>query len=269
MSKELAGYTTVRTGGRANAEIVTDTSGLTVRGDELVIGRGSKLLVSDRGVQNKVLVMRNEKTEVRGNLLIAESGTPLPKLARLAAESGLSGLEWACGIPGSLGGAIVMNAGAYGGEIASVLVSVDVLTAEGKVTIAAKDLAPTYRKMHGLPRGVITSAALKLEHGNKDNINGLMREFTEKRKARQPVGHTFGSTFRKIRDNSAGYYIEKAGLKGLAVGRARVSEKHANFIVNEGNSAADVRALIDIVKLKVYAETGERLTEEVIYIGEF
>ncbi len=263
----LVGFTTVRVGGEAETVIVKDASALKFRGDEVVIGRGSKVLISDKGL-GKVLIMRNVGASVRGNLITAESGTPLPLLSRIAAESGLSGLEWACGIPGSLGGGIVMNAGAYGGEISDVLVSADVLTSRGRVTVSAKELDPTYRKMRGLPHGVILSATLALTAGSLE-VKNLMRLYAEKRRASQPSGHNFGSTFRKIGGVSAGYFIEKAGLKGYAVGKAHVSEKHANFIINDGDSASDIRALIDIIKLKVYAACGERLTEEVIYLGEF
>lgn len=269
MNGQLSAYTTVNAGGNADIETVTDSSRIKLRGDEIIIGRGSKLLVSDAGVRNRILVMRNEKTEVRGDVIIAESGATLPRLSRMAAEAGLSGLEWACGIPGSLGGGIIMNAGAYGGEISDILVSVDVLTADGKITVPAKELDLAYRHTYGLPAGVITSAALKLAHGDGEKIKNLTNALAEERKQAQPAGHTFGSTFKKIRDLSAGYYIEKAGLKGYRSGNARVSEKHANFIINEGASAADLRKLIDFIKLTVYNKLGERLTEEVIYIGEF
>ncbi len=268
MNRRMSEFTTVGVGGEADIEIVREATSLKFRG-ETVIGRGSKILVSDGGISGRVLVMRCDKVSVRGTFITAESGIALPRLSRIAAECGLSGLEWACGIPGSLGGAVVMNAGAFGGELSDLLVSAEVLTESGVVTVTADMLRPQYRRTVGLPRGVILSATIALTEGDRRKIAERMRCFAERRAATQPVGRTFGSTFRRVGGVSAGYYIERAGLKGYAVGGARISDKHANFIINEGGSAADIRSLIEIAKEKVRAEFGVTLTEEVIYLGEF
>lgn len=265
----LSDYLSVGAGGEANIRIVTDASVLRPTGRETVIGRGTKLLAPDGGVDGEVWVMRNVRAEVHGREIVAESGAPLPVLAWLAADAGLSGLEWACGIPGSVGGGTVMNAGAYGGELADVLERVEVVTPNGTCVLRAGELSPAYRRMGGLPRGVISTVTLRLASGDRAKIRSAMRKNNESRLASQPSGRTFGSTFKRVGNVSAGYYIDRAGLKGLRIGGASVSEKHANFIVNEGGSAADVRALIERIKAEVSGKFGIALEEEVIIIGEF
>ena len=169
----------------------------------------------------------------------------------------------------SVGGGVVMNAGAYGGQIADVLDFVEVLTPFGVVRMRGTELVFSYRSCRGLPRGIITKAGFALTGGTREDIEARMRELSAKRKGSQPSGRTFGSTFAKAGDVSAGELIDRAGLKGLRIGGARISEKHANFILTDGGTAADVRSLIDTVKLKVYARFGVKLEEEVRYIGEF
>ncbi|MBQ7227741.1 MAG: UDP-N-acetylmuramate dehydrogenase [Clostridia bacterium] len=265
---KMSDYTSMRTGGVARAQIVTDTSFLKYN-KQLILGLGTNTLFSDEGYDGEVLIMRNSSFQIDGNVVTAESGTPLPILSRAVAQSGLSGLEWACGIPGSVGGAIVMNAGAYGGEIADVLLSVDVLTFGGKVTVSASELTSSYRTIQGLPDGVILSAKFALKTTSAETVKRTMQSFAEKRKASQPTGRTLGSTFKKANGKSAGKYIDEAGLKGYRIGGARVSEKHANFILSEGGTSADVRKLIDYIKLRVYATFGVKLAEEIKYAGEF
>ncbi len=265
----LSEYTSVRLGGYAFGEVVTDFGSLKLSGDEIVIGRGTNLLASDLGVTEKVIIVRAANLSVSGNSVVAEGGVPLPLACRAAAEAGLSGLEWACGIPGSAGGGVVMNAGAYGGEISDVLNFVEVLTPRGVVRLNRGDLDFSYRSCKGLPRGAIVKAGFALVPGDRDKIKARMRELNIKRRKAQPSGRTFGSTFSRVGDKSAGELIDKAGLKGLRIGGARISDKHANFILTDGGTATDVRNLIDTVKLKVYARFGVKLKEEVGYIGEF
>ncbi len=265
----LSEYTSIGVGGSAYGEIVTDFENFRPNGDEIVIGRGTNLLASDFGTDRRVVIVRSSGVSFSSATVIADGGTPLPLVCRFAAEAGLSGMEWACGIPGSVGGGVVMNAGAYGGQIADVLDFVEVLTPFGVVRMRGTELVFSYRSCRGLPRGIITKAGFALTGGTRADIEARMRELSAKRKRSQPSGRTFGSTFAKAGDVSAGELIDRAGLKGLRIGGARISEKHANFILTDGGTAADVRSLIDTVKLKVYARFGVKLEEEVRYIGEF
>lgn len=266
----LADFLSIGTGGEAEVQLVTDAEQLRPTGGEIVLGRGTNVLASDRGVRGRVIVMRNSFIGVRGNRVYAGAGAALPAVVRAAAESGLTGLEWACGIPGSVGGGVIMNAGAYGGSLGDRLTRVEVLTDGDIVSVPARDLDFRYRGVGGLPRGIVTAAEFGLRQGEVGAIYAKMREYAETRRLAQPGGRTFGSAFARVGDKSAGWYVEQAGLKGRRVGGAHISEKHANFIVNDGGAtAADVRALLDVMKLTVYARFGVRLTEEVKYIGEF
>ena len=266
----LADFLSIGAGGEADIEIVTDASELKVTGGEIVLGRGTNVLASDRGTARRVIVMRNSCISVRDNFVYAGAGAALPAVVRAAAESGLTGLEWACGIPGSVGGGVIMNAGAYGGQLGDKLTRVEVLADGDTVSVPARDLEFAYRNVSGLPRGVITAAEFCLKKGDVAKIYEKMRGYSETRRANQPGGRTFGSAFAKAGGKSAGWYIEQAGLKGRRVGGAKISEKHANFIINDGGATAtDVRTLLDVAKLTVYAKFGVRLAEEVRYVGEF
>lgn len=266
----LADFLSIGTGGEAEVQIVTDVAELRPAGGEIVLGRGTNVLASDRGVDRRVIVMRNSFIKVRDDRIYAGAGAALPAVVRAAAESGLTGLEWACGIPGSVGGGVIMNAGAYGGQLGDRLTRVEVLTDGEIVSVPARDLEFVYRSVSGLPQGIITAAEFGLRSGEVGAIYAKMREYAESRRLAQPGGRTFGSAFARVDGRSAGWYIERAGLKGRRAGGAYISEKHANFIVNDGGAtAADVRELLDVMKLTVYARFGVRLTEEVRYIGEF
>lgn len=266
----LAEFLSIGTGGEAEIEIVTDAAELRPRAGDVVLGRGTNVLASDGGVSGRVWVMRNSAIGVRGCSIYAGAGATLPAVVRAAAESGLSGLEWAAGIPGSVGGGVIMNAGAYGGELGDVLSRVETLTDGDVVSTPAHELTFEYRRTTGLPNGIVTAAEFRLKNGDVAAIYEKMRGYNEKRRASQPGGRTFGSAFKRVGDESAGLYIDRAGLKGRRVGGAVVSGKHANFIVNDGGATAgDVRALLDIVKLTVYGKFGVQLQEEIGYIGEF
>ena len=200
--------------------------------------------------------------------LSADSGISLARLADTACKNGLSGLEFAHGIPGTLGGAICMNGGAYGGEMSQVITSVTALfPEEGIQTLSGEALQFGYR--HSLfterPDAVVLHAELRLQPGDPEEIRARMRELMGKRKASQPLEYpSAGSTFKRPPDNFAGSLIEKCGLKGLTVGGAQVSEKHAGFVINLGGATcADVRELIRQVQERVMNETGIRLEPEV------
>lgn len=242
----------------------------------IAVGNGSNLLVSDNGIDACVICLGKDFSEIRlidDETVFAESGASLMKLCRFALENGLSGLEFAYGIPGSCGGAAFMNAGAYGGEMKDVLVSVDVLTKEGKIlTLQAEELKLGYRTSIVPTEGyIVLSARIALSGGKKDEIRAKMEELREKRVTKQPLEYpSAGSTFKRPEGYFAGKLIQDTGLKGFSVGGAQVSEKHCGFVINTGNAtAADVQSLIGEVIDRVRKTTNVTLEPEVKQIGEF
>lgn len=235
-----------------------------------LIGRGSNLLFPDEGLKGITVVTTALTEEVWGEYhLQAEAGCSLARLAQEAAEQGFSGLEFARGIPGTLGGAIVMNAGAHGGEIQNVLHLVKVLTEDGKIeTLGKKDLSFGYRECSLRGKAWILAAELKFKPEKKETIKAQMAENLAKRKAAQPLElPNAGSVFRNPLGDSAGRLIEQAGWKGKGIGGAQVSPKHGNFIVNVGNAtAADVLALIQAIQKDVLEKYGVELKTEVQYV---
>ncbi len=238
-----------------------------------VMGNGSNLLVSDLGISGVVIKIGSNMSNmtVENNIVTAEAGARLSALCSLCLEHSLSGLQFAWGIPGTVGGAIFMNAGAYGGEIAGVIDTCTYLTADGEiVTVNADELELGYRdsifKRNG---GVILSATFKLNLGNKNEIRLEMDGLIERRKLKQPLEFpSAGSTFKRPEGNFAGTLIERAGLKGVSVGGAEVSQKHAGFIINKGGATcSDVRRLIEKVKEEVFLQNSIKLETEVIFIG--
>lgn len=261
----LDGFTTLGIGGKADITVISETAQLAGIKHPAVIGRGSNLLISDDGVAGNVVVMRTSEFKIEGESITADSGVMLPVLAQAAAARGLSGLEWACGIPGSLGGGVMTNAGAFSGSISDILESV---TVYGIGEIGREDILMSYRHTSGIG-GVITKIKLRLRQGDKGEIKSRMREYAYRRSSTQPKGRSAGSSF-KGGEKAAGWYIDNAGLKGLRRGGADISEKHANFIINNGGAtAADIRFLLNICKIKVKRTYGVSLEEEIIYLGEF
>lgn len=237
-----------------------------------VLGKGSNILVSDSGFKGvAVCPLLMNKITVNGNEITAEAGVSLTALCLKAAETGLRGLEFAYGIPGSLGGAVFMNAGAYGGEMSQIIKSAEYISSDGEIkSVSASDIGFGYRtSLFKTDGGVITSATLRLENGDKNEITALMNGYTEKRRAKQPLEYpSAGSTFKRPEGNFAGALIEKNGLKGVRVGGAMVSEKHAGFIINYDNATAeDVKGLMTLVSETVLKEDGIKLEPEIIYIG--
>lgn len=276
-------HTTFRAGGPADWFVIPETA------DELkavlsacrkagepwyVVGNGSNLLVSDAGVRGVVIhTGRFDRLEVSGKSLRAGAGVLLSKAAGEALKNSLAGLEFAAGIPGSVGGALVMNAGAYGSEMRDVLKSVTVLTESGQVkTLPAKELELGYRTSSILRNHyLVLEAELSLAEGDPEAIHGRMRELAERRREKQPLEYpSAGSTFKRPAGYFAGKLIEDAGLKGFSVGGAEVSEKHAGFVINKGNAAAaDIYSLCMEVKRKVFEQTGVALELEVKLLGPF
>lgn len=239
----------------------------------MVIGNGSNLLVSDAGIEGVVISMgRNAGSiEIDGNKICVEAGAMLSTVANIAAENGLAGLEFASGIPGSIGGAVYMNAGAYGGEIKDILVSAKVLTEDEQiVTMTAQDLDLSYRHSTLMSTGgIVLSAIFKLQPGDADEIKAKIAEIREQRVAKQPLNFpSAGSTFKRPTGFFAGKLIDDAGLRGYKVGGAQVSEKHCGFVVNTGNATcADVLQLMLDVDEKVFNKYQVHLEPEVRIIG--
>ena len=240
-----------------------------------VLGNGSNLLVSDEGYRGLVLQLyRNfNDIQVNGETITVQSGAMLAAVARTAYQTGLTGLEFASGIPGTIGGAVVMNAGAYGGEMKNVLKEVTVLTKEGEVlVIPAKALELGYRTSVIPKNGwIVLGTVLQLKKGDQEQILARMEELKEQRITKQPLDlPSAGSTFKRPEGYFAGKLIMDAGLRGFTVGGAQVSEKHCGFVVNRGNAtAADVWKLICEVKRRVKEMTGVELEPEVKLLGDF
>lgn len=237
-----------------------------------VIGKGSNLLVSDKGIEGVVVTTEPlNKIEVEGIRITAGAGATLSAVCNAAAGADLSGLEFAFGIPGSVGGAVYMNAGAYGGEIKDVIESVTALMPDGNVvTIDNNDLGLSYRKSIFSSNGaVVLSATFCLKQGETEKIREDMNEILRRRKEKQPLEYpSAGSTFKRPEGNFAGTLIEQCGLKGKSVGGASVSRKHAGFVINTGKATAkDVLLLIEKVQNTVFSETGIKLEPEVLFVG--
>lgn len=234
----------------------------------LVIGNGTNLLVTDSGVRGVVIHLGEgfAGAQAEENRILAQGGITLARLAVLAMEHSLAGLEFAHGIPGSLGGAVVMNAGAYGGELKDVIKSVRVLCPDGGVrTFAAQDCDFSYRHSRFDEGYIILGAEIELSHGEKGEISARMRELMSRRSASQPLDRpSAGSTFKRPAAGYAAAMIDEAGLKGYRIGGAAVSEKHAGFVVNLGGASFDdVIAVMDHVQKTVLGLTGTMLEPEV------
>lgn len=273
----MKNHTTFRIGGPAAYYVRPDTQEELIRAVLLcrresvpwyVVGHGSNLLVSDQGYDGVILSTeglcrcRVEEMDMR-----AEAGVLLSRAARAAAEESLTGLEFAAGIPGTVGGAVVMNAGAYGSEMKDVLLWVKVLDGEGRVlTLEADRLELGYRASCVIGKGyVVLEAGLRLKRGEREAIYAEMEELASRRREKQPLEYpSAGSTFKRPEGYFAGRLIDDAGLRGLAVGGAQISEKHCGFVINRGDAtAADVEELCRQVTLKVREQFGVELEMEV------
>ena len=237
-----------------------------------VMGNGTNLLAPDEGLERLVVRTAGEMNAVQlldETTIEADAGISLARLALFAQSAGLTGLEFAHGIPGSLGGAVFMNAGAYGGEMKQVVNEVTVLTDDGIARVPAEKCDFGYRRSaFSDGKSVILGAKLRLSKGNQDEIGAKMAELMAKRKSSQPLEYpSAGSTFKRPAGYFAGTLIQETGLKGLTVGGAQVSEKHAGFVINIGGATCqDVRALIKEVQEKVQQAHGVMLEPEVKFI---
>ena len=239
-----------------------------------IIGNGSNLLVSDAGYRGVIVQIYKEMNEVKveGDLVKAQAGALLSGIAAKALGAELSGFEFASGIPGTIGGACVMNAGAYGGEMKDVLESVTVLTGEGKIIeLGRNELELGYRTSVIAKKGyIVLGAVLKLERGDGEKIKTYMDELKEKRVTKQPLEYpSAGSTFKRPEGYFAGKLIEDAGLRGFQVGGAQVSEKHCGLVINRDHAtAADIMELMRQVQIRVKENSGVDLEPEVKRLGD-
>ena len=283
IDEPMSKHTTFRIGGNADvfvspkisqiSEIIALTKEYNV--PVTVIGNGSNLLVGDKGIRGLVLSLGKEAEEIQldGTCMTVGAGTILAKAALEAAKNSLTGLEFAAGIPGTLGGAIVMNAGAYGGEMKDVVISATVLSPEGEIKILSnEELDLSYRHSCIIEKGyIVLEAVLELSVGDEATIRETMEDFKGRRVDKQPLEYpSAGSTFKRPEGHFAGKLIQDAELRGYQVGGAQVSEKHCGFVINTGGATAkDVLQLIEDVKKIVFDKFQVELEPEVKMIGEF
>ena len=240
-----------------------------------ILGNGSNLLVSDKGYRGVVIQLWKNFSDIEteDNTITVKAGTLLSKVAAEALEESLTGMEFASGIPGTMGGAVMMNAGAYGGEMKDIIREVTVLTREGELlTLSKEEMNFGYRTSVVKEKGyVVISAVLQLRKGDREEIRKVMDELKERRVTKQPLDMpSAGSTFKRPEGYFAGKLIMDAGLRGFSVGGAQISEKHCGFVVNKGDAtAADVLGLIGEVQKRVQEKFGVALEPEVKFLGEF
>jgi UDP-N-acetylmuramate dehydrogenase len=282
-NENLAKYTTIGIGGNADYFIkISDKPQLYAaiewaQKNNLpitVIGRGSKSLISDKGVRGVVLqLVGMDSIVIDDRFVYVEAGASLIRLANLTISRGLRGLEWAVGIPASLGGALVMNAGAYGGSIADCVLSVEFFNGASFETWSNERCGFGYRKSIFMdnPQYIITASKLGLVPDKKEKLEQLAAEYKAKRQQSQPSGKSLGSAFKKMKDNIApGEILDKAGLKGYTIGEAMISTAHANFIINKGDATCqDVLMLLEYMQDIIYEKTGLTPELEIRLLGEF
>ena len=281
----LAPYTSARIGGPADVVLTVKSA------DELadavqviweqdlpyyILGGGSNVLVSDKGFRGVVVL--NRAKEVRFEMgdqpsVWCEAGVVIANLARRCASKGLGGLEWSAAVPGTVGGAVYGNAGAFGGDMTHNLVWAELLTTNGREKFMLDQMGYGYRtsvlKRHEV-NGIVLSALLKLKNSNSEEVSVKIEQFSERRKATQPPGASMGSMFKNPEGDHAGRLIEAAGLKGTRIGNAEISTVHGNFFINHGETKAeDVRALIALVQKTVLEKFGIDLELEVEVIGNW
>lgn len=280
----MKSHTTFRVGGPADFFVTPETSEEVravidmCRSEEIdchIIGNGSNLLVSDRGVRGVVVQIAKamNKIESNGEQIRAQAGALLSEVAAHALKDGLAGFEFAAGIPGTLGGACVMNAGAYGGEMKDVLYEVTVLTSQGEFLVLKEDeLELGYRTSVIARKGyIVLEAVIRLKKGDEEEIRRQMEDLRDRRISKQPLEYpSAGSTFKRPEGYFAGKLIQDAGLRGYTFGGAQVSEKHCGFVVNRGDAtAAEVAELMRRVADKVEEQFKVRLEPEVKRLGDF
>lgn len=284
LNEPMSGHTTFRVGGNADAYVkVSNEEQLIelikcfnrVELPYFVIGNGSNIVVSDRGYRGVIIELSGDfKTvEISGNNIKAYAGALMSMVAKKAMEHGLSGMEFASGIPGTIGGGVVMNAGAYGGELKDIVTKVNVLTKEGEIIcLNNQSMEFGYRTSAIKNRAyVVLSVCISLSEGNIDDIKAQMDELNKQRCAKQPLEYpSAGSTFKRPDGYFAGKLIMEAGLRGFTYGGAAVSEKHCGFVINKGNAcAADIYEIVLEIQDRVKSKFNVLLEPEIMFLGDF
>ncbi len=282
LQEPMAGHTTFRIGGPADCflELENEEQLKKVRRyleltgvSFFVLGNGSNLLVNDTGYRGIILQVGSKMNgiSVQGNRVIAKAGATLVQAARTAMEHGLSGLEFASGIPGTVGGGVVMNAGAYGGEMSQAVVQVNVVSRDGEILEMDNETMEFGYRSSVIKHSpfIVTEVTFCLDRDDKDVIKGRMEELAMRRREKQPLEYpSAGSTFKRPEGHFAGKLIMEAGLKGFRIGGAQGSEKHCGFVVNTGNATAqDVRDVMTAVQNRVKGQFGVELEPEIIFVG--
>jgi len=281
----LAPYTSARIGGPADILITAESADELARiikllqkqeMDYLILGGGSNVLVSDKGVRGVVVLNRAKAVRFHNGdqpSVTVESGVVFSNLANRCAAKGFAGLEWAATVPGTIGGAVYGNAGAFGGDMAGNLIWAELLTENGREKFAPEQLAYGYRTSilkRGELDGIVLCAELKLQNSTKEAVSTTIEQFGAHRKTTQPPGASMGSMFKNPNGDYAGKLIEAAGLKGTRIGNAEISPLHGNFFINHDNTKAeDIRALIELVMKTVKEKQGVDLELEVELIGDW
>lgn len=282
IDEKLSSYVNFKVGGPADILLIPKSKEQVVKSVEVckenkipfyLIGNGSNILVRDGGFRGVVISLKEVNTIiVDGDKIEAECGAMLKAVSDKAMENSLTGFEFACGIPGTIGGAVFMNAGAYDGEIAHVIESAEIIDEECNIVrLSNKDLDFGYRSSIVMKKGyTVLSAVFKLEKGQVKTIKELVDDLTNKRESKQPLEYpSAGSTFKRPTGYFAGKLIQDAGLKGYSIGGAAVSEKHSGFVINKGNATAkDITDLIKYIQDEVKRQFGVELHPEVRIIGE-
>lgn len=281
LNEPMRNHTTFKIGGIANVVICPSDTGELVTALKLckenslssfVMGNGSNLLFDDNGTQKVIIKTKDcNKITVKGDTIVAQCGVMLPKLASVACENSLTGLEFAAGIPASVGGAVFMNAGAYEGEMSQLVEKTTYCDKNGNIfTLSKNEHNFSYRHSFFEENKdfCVLETELKLKEGNKAQIEQKMQELNTRRREKQPLDlPSAGSAFKRPEGDYAAALIDQCGLKGFKVGGAKVSEKHSGFIVNIGNATcSDVLELMKCIKQKVYNQKGIELTPEIIYV---
>jgi len=281
-NESLANHTTFKIGGEADYFFIAQNNDSLMKAVKIahdlnlpffILGGGSNLLVSDKGFRGLVIKVQSSKLKVQSDKIIADAGVSLSKLVDLSIKNELSGLEWAIGIPGTVGGAVRGNIGAFGKEIAQVVKNVKTLSISHNITIEQYSntaIRFSYRdSIFKHNKDIILSVEFELKNGNKEKSRNVIQGYLLERKESQPLDCLgAGCIFKNPRDKSAGELIDSAGLKGKKIGNAQISEKHANFIINLGNARAeDVIRLIEIIQEKVLGEFGIKLEFEIELVG--
>jgi UDP-N-acetylmuramate dehydrogenase len=281
----LAPYTSARIGGNADVLVTVKSA------DELanvmqviwsqgapyyILGGGSNVLISDKGVRGIVVLNRAKEVKFHngdGPTVWCESGVVFSNLSNRCASKGFAGLEWGATVPGTIGGAVYGNAGAFGGDVAGNLLWAELLTRKGREEYSVDQMGYGYRTSvlkRGEIKAIVLSAALRLKNATKEEVSVKIGQFSERRKATQPPGASMGSMFKNPEGDHAGRLIEAAGLKGTRIGNAEISTLHGNFFINHGTTrASDIRALIDLTRKTVKEKCSVELELEIELVGEW